>query len=218
MQWWKTQRRPSERKREVRAENVVGPDSVLGVSTPPWMWGRLWFTLCPAVWQDTPSDSLTLHNALTVTEWNQHAGLWSQNYISYARIKPFFSSGYIFRRGNTMSHALVSRLSFFRVKTWPHACSRGRGRSVATTHFFRSKHKSTNHMPVKLLRKTNGKARSTNSPLSCFHCWSVLEKPESSRITQTVVILSDMPSVVCTILMMIPWNIFSRLAGPGWLY
>lgn len=55
--------------------------------------------------------SITLQNALRVTEWNQNACLWSKNYFchfSYARIKPFFSSWYIFGKGNTMSHALVS--------------------------------------------------------------------------------------------------------------
>lgn len=162
-------------------ENVVGPDSLLGVLTPPCRWVKLRFLPYHTVWYGTPSS--LFHTTSRKSYWGKPVHMPVEQKLLFAtwvmQESSLFSVLGIFS-GEEMPWVMHQSAIIFQSKnTVYHCVYQGAGQELNYNTFFRSKHKSTNHMPVKLLMKTNGVACSTINPLSRCHCWSVLEKPES---------------------------------------
>lgn len=156
-------------------------DLILLWACRPHLAGEVSRSLYCTIQCDTalPLACSTQHN-LRVIEGNQYTCLWSKNYFLPLELckKPALFQFLVYFRERKCHESCISHLSFFRVKThwvFDHATVyrcvyQGAGQELSHNTFFRSKHKSTNHMPAKLLKKTNGVACSTINPLSRCHC------------------------------------------------
>lgn len=175
------------------SENVVRPDSVLGVSTPPCRWGKPRFAMSHTLLYSTPSRMQCISVLYFLP-------------LELCKNLVFFQ--FLVYFGERKCHeSCTSQISFFRVKTWA---------GVLTTPQFTSVHIKRRD---KSLATTRFLDTNTSRQFTCLrNCWrrpigwlvqqSALchaaiadqywKNQSHKGSVETVVILSEMPSVVCT--------------------
>lgn len=153
--------------------------------------------------------SITLQNAQRVTEWNQHACLWSKNYFvpfELCKNQTFFSVLCVFSGEEipwVMHQSAIVFQSQNLVGVWPCHClplyvAGGRGRSLATTRFLDPNTSWQITCLCNYWRRPIGWLAQQSALCQAAiadHYW---KNQSHKRSLGTVVILFEKPSVVCT--------------------